>query len=108
MGESTARIWRSTYESQEHSIMVTLATQMRQPAACGAGSTEILALWLSDIAFDATIGPEMDRQNRSVSGICGDCDFPASGRVIIINGSRRSLMKKMWLCVALAAAPALA
>jgi len=30
MGESTARIWRSVYESQEHSIMATLATQQRQ------------------------------------------------------------------------------
>ena len=53
IGESTARICRSTYDSHEHSIIATLATQMRQSAGRRAASTEIPALWLDDIAFDA-------------------------------------------------------
>src|SRR5579883_434468 len=33
IGESTASTWRSTYDSQEHSMMATEATHMRQPGA---------------------------------------------------------------------------
>src|SRR5690349_11209932 len=70
IGDRTARICRSTYDSHEHSIIVTLATQIRQPTAGRAGSTEMPALGLNDIAFDATIGPVMDRENTSV-GVIG-------------------------------------
>jgi hypothetical protein len=41
VGESTARTWRSTYESHEQSIMATLATHMRQSVARSSARTEI-------------------------------------------------------------------
>src|SRR5437763_5129239 len=44
VGDSTARTWRSTYESHEQSIMATLATHIRQSVARSTAGTDVCNL----------------------------------------------------------------